>query len=114
MLAVVLATRPEGGADGPGAAAVRAPGPPPKIFAFVSRHGGLELSRLERLGPRIDVVAPNWYALDAATGRLDGSADTERLMAVARRTGVAVWPAVNARTGGSRAWERPRARARIV
>jgi hypothetical protein len=33
---------------------------PPRVFAFVSSHGGAEIERLARVGARIDVVAPNW------------------------------------------------------
>jgi spore germination protein YaaH len=100
----------------PGPAGERPPGPPPRVFAFVSSAGGRELARLERFGARIDVAAPNWYALDAASGALaePRPAGVQALLAVARRRGVAVWPVVNARTGGTRAWESPAARARIT
>jgi spore germination protein YaaH len=78
--------------------------------------GGRELARLERFGARIDVAAPNWYALDAASGRLAGPdpRSVQRLLAVARPRGVRVWPVVNVRTGGSRAWEPTAARERIA
>lgn len=89
-------------------------GQPPRVFAFVSGHGGAEIERLARVGARIDVVAPNWYALDAATGRLRGPWDRRPLLRVARGHGVEVWPAVNSLTGGSRAWETRAARRRIV
>jgi spore germination protein len=93
-----------------------APGPPPKVFAFVSRLGGAELRRLEAVGPRIDVIAPNWYALDPASGALAepvrGAADP--VLRAARHDGVAVWPTVNARTGGSPAWQAPAVRAGIA
>jgi spore germination protein YaaH len=88
--------------------------PPPRVFAFVSNHGGAELERLARVGARVDVAAPNWYALDAATGELRGPWDRRPLLRVAREHGVRVWPAVNSLTGGSRAWESPAARRRIV
>lgn len=87
--------------------------PPPRVFAFVSDRGGAELARLRAVGARIDVVAPNWYALDAASGLLRG-APRDAVLAVAHKHGVRVWPVVNARTGGSRAWEPPAARARVV
>jgi spore germination protein len=90
------------------------PGPPPRVFAFVSDLHGAELDRFDRVGAKLDVVAPNWYALDVATGALRGPAHTDRLRATARRHGVAVWPVVNARTAGSAAWEPPAARERIV
>jgi hypothetical protein len=92
----------------------RPPGPPPKVFAFVSSHGGAEVRRLERVGARIDVIAPNWFGLDPATGALRGPGKPGPLLAAARAHGVQVWPVVNALTGGSRAWEPRRARARIV
>jgi spore germination protein YaaH len=87
---------------------------PPRVFAFVSSHGGAELERLARVGARIDVVAPNWYALDAESGALRGPWDRRPLLRVARRRGVKVWPAVNSLTGGSRAWESRAMRRRIV
>jgi spore germination protein YaaH len=46
--------------------------------------------------------------------RAPTGSDRDRLLELARRLRVRVWPAVNARTGGSRAWEAPVARARIV
>lgn len=93
-----------------------APGPPPKVFAFVSRLDGAELERLEQVGARIDVVAPNWYSLDPASGLLRAPirGDADALLQTARRHGVRVWPTVNALTGGSDAWTPPEARARIV
>jgi spore germination protein YaaH len=93
-----------------------APGPPPKVFAFVSRLDGTELTRLERVGMRIDVVAPNWYTLDHETGLLRAPlrGDADALLQTARRHGVRVWPTVNALTGGSEAWTPPAARTRIV
>jgi hypothetical protein len=92
----------------------RPPGPPPKVFAFVSSHGGAEVERLRQVGGKVDVIAPNWFGLDPATGALRGPGRPGPLLAVAQEHGIAVWPTVNALTGGSRAWERPRARARIV
>jgi hypothetical protein len=76
---------------------------PPHVFAFVSDQDGRELRRLARVGARVDVVAPNWYSLDATTGRTVGPYDRRPLLRVARRRGVRVWPVVNARTGGA-AW----------
>ena len=48
----------------------RKPGPPPKVFAFVSRVDGAEIARLKQVGLRIDVIAPNWYSLDLGSGAL--------------------------------------------
>jgi spore germination protein len=94
----------------------RAPGPPPKVFAFVSRLDGAEVARLERVGLRIDVVAPNWYSLDTTSGLLRAPlrGDADALLQTALRHRVRVWPTVNALTGGSPAWMPPAARARIV
>jgi spore germination protein YaaH len=107
-MAVALAVAACGGAE--------SPPPPPHVFAFVSRHGGAELERLSRVGARIDIVAPNWYALEPDSGllRAPSGSDRARLLEIAQARRVRVWPAVNARTGGSRGWERPPARARIV
>ncbi len=93
-----------------------AAGPPPKVFAFVSRLDGAELTRLERVGLRIDVVAPNWYALDPASGLLRAPirGDADALLQTALKHGVRVWPTVNALTGGSDAWTPAGARGRIV
>lgn len=85
------------------------PGGALRVFAFVSSHGGAEIERLSQVGGQIDVVAPNWYALDAGTGALRGPWNREPLLQVAREHGIEVWPAVNALTGGS-----PLARRRIV
>jgi hypothetical protein len=92
------------------------PGPPPRVFAFVSRAGGAELARLEEVGRRLDVVAPNWYDLDPVAGTLRAPVrgDTDELVQASRRLGFQLWPVVNARTGGSAAWTPPAARARIV
>jgi spore germination protein YaaH len=107
--AAALFTAPDGSGRRP-------PGPPPKVFVFVSSVGGRELVRLRQLGRRIDVVAPNWYALDAGSGRLRAPSpgSVRRLLAVTRRARIRVWPTVNALTRGSRAWEAPAARERIA
>jgi spore germination protein YaaH len=114
--AVVLGALAVSGAVPPDRSGGRTPGPPPKVFAFVSSVGGREITRLERFGVDIDVAAPNWYALDTATGRLRGTdaRTAQRLLDVTRPRGVSVWPTVNARTGGASSWERAAARARIV
>jgi len=93
-----------------------APGPPPKVFAFVSRLDGAELTRLERVGARIDVIAPNWYSLDPASGLLRAPirGDADALLQTALEHRVRVWPTVNALTGGSDAWTPADARGRIV
>jgi spore germination protein YaaH len=92
----------------------RPPGPPPKVFAFVSSHGGAEVARLQQVGAKIDVIAPNWFGLDPATGALRGPGKPGPLLAAAQAHGIAVWPTVNALTGGSSAWQPARARARIA
>jgi spore germination protein YaaH len=94
----------------------RKPGPPPKVFAFVSGLGGAEIARLEQIGSRIDVIAPNWYTIDVGSGELTTPlrGDADALLAAARERRVRVWPTVNALTGTSRAWESPVVRARIA
>ncbi|MDX6729561.1 MAG: hypothetical protein QOK49_4366 [Baekduia sp.] len=115
-VAVITTTLTACGATAPTGAGGHAPGPPPRVFAFVSSAGGREIARMERFGTRIDVVAPNWYALDTRTGALaaPGAGTVRTLLAAARPRRVKVWPTVNARTRGSRSWESPAARARIV
>jgi hypothetical protein len=85
------------------------PSAPPRVFAFVSNHGGAEIERLARVGARVDVVAPNWYGLDARTGALREPWDRGPLLRVAREHRIEVWPSLNSLTGGE-----PFARRRIV
>lgn len=99
--------------DRPRAQAAPPAGPPPKVFAFISNHGGSELQRLKSVGGRIDVVAPNWYAL-RSNGHVRPPWRPGPLIAAARRAGAEVWPVVNAHTHRSRAWERPQVQQRIV
>jgi spore germination protein YaaH len=115
-VAVLMTALTACGAVLPEGSSGRTPGPPPRVFAFVSSVGGREIARLERFGTDIDVVAPNWYAIDTASGVLaaPGAGTVQRLLSVAQPRRVKVWPTVNARTGGSRAWESPAARTRIV
>jgi spore germination protein YaaH len=75
-------------------------GPPPRVFAFLSHAGGREQAELARVGHKISVVAPNWYALDLRTGGVRGTA-TSGVLREARRQGIAVWPVVNARAAGA-------------
>jgi spore germination protein YaaH len=72
----------------------RPPGPPPHVFAFLSGAGGAELDHLRRYGARIDVVAPNWFAL-RLSGQVAGAPEAA-VSDLARAEGVAVWPVVNA------------------
>jgi spore germination protein YaaH len=71
------------------------PGPPPRVFAFLSQTGGSELDHLRRYGQRIDVVAPNWYELTLPVGTLSGSPH-EAVIALTRAQGAELWPVVNA------------------
>ena len=107
LAAVALAAGPE---------QQRKPGPPPKVFAFVSRVEGAEIARLKQVGLRIDVIAPNWYALDVRSGNLATPLRTnaDPLLVTALERGVRVWPTVNALTGGARRWERRAVRTRIA
>ena len=88
------------------------PGPPPHVFAFLSGAGGAELQDLRRYGTRIDVVAPNWFALGVADGRVIG-APSAGVTALARAEGVGVWPVVNATLGAGALATAP-VRARIA
>lgn len=114
--AVVLAALAVARAALPDHSSGRPLGVAPRVFVFVSSVGGRELGRLERFGARIDVAAPNWYTLDAASGRIAAPdpRSVARLLTVTRARGVQVWPVVNVRTGGSRAWEPAAAQARIA
>jgi spore germination protein YaaH len=76
-------------------------GPPPHVFAFLSGAGGAELSHLRRYGTRIDVVAPNWFALRLSDDRVAGM-PSRAVTGLARAERVALWPVVNAAvTGGA-------------
>jgi spore germination protein YaaH len=72
------------------------PGPPPRVFAFLSRAGGAELTHLRLYGSRISVVAPNWYALDVSDQTLSG-APSLAVVDLVRAAGAQLWPVVNAR-----------------
>jgi hypothetical protein len=75
--------------------AAHRPGPPPRVFAFLSRANGAELDHLRRYGPRLSVLAPNWYAVRSGAATLVGAPDPA-VRALARRGGDALWPVVNA------------------
>jgi hypothetical protein len=90
-------------------------GPPPRMFAFVSGLGGAELARLRAVGDRIDVVAPNWFGIDVASGRIAGGGSyTQPFRRAARAAKTHIWPVVNARTGGSAVVERAAWRGRVA
>jgi spore germination protein YaaH len=78
-----------------GRSAARTPGPPPRVFAFVSQTRGAELEHLRRFGSRISVIAPNWYDLTLPAGTLAGSPHQD-VVALARAHGTELWPVVNA------------------
>jgi spore germination protein YaaH len=69
--------------------------PPPHVFAFLSGAGGAELGHLRRYGTRIDVLAPNWFALRPSDGRVTG-VPSQTVTRLARAEGAALWPVVNA------------------
>jgi spore germination protein len=79
-----------------GRSAAARPGPPPRVFAFLSHAGGAELDHLRRYGRRISVIAPNWYELRLPDGSLAG-APSEQVSAFTRAAGAQLWPVVNAR-----------------
>jgi hypothetical protein len=71
------------------------PGPPPRVFAFLSHAGGAELVHLRRYGARISVLAPNWYSVGPGGSILVGGPDPA-VRALARRDRDPLWPVVNA------------------
>jgi spore germination protein YaaH len=81
-----------------GKPAAARPGPPPRVFAFVSHARGAELDHLRRYGSRISVIAPNWYELRLADESLAG-APSQPVIALTRAAGAQLWPVVNARLG---------------
>ena len=89
------------------------PGPPPRVFAFLSRAGGTELEHLRRYGARISIVAPNWYELHLTNQTLSGT-PSQPVAAAARAAGVQLWPVVNARLGPGAVIGHARARNRIA
>jgi spore germination protein len=78
-----------------GHSAKQRPGPPPRVFAFLSQTGGTELDHLRRYGQRISVIAPNWYDLALPAGTLSGSPH-RTVIALTRAQGAELWPVVNA------------------
>ncbi|MGA9857668.1 MAG: hypothetical protein WBQ18_07375, partial [Solirubrobacteraceae bacterium] len=89
------------------------PGPPPRVFAFLSRAGGSELTHLRRFGSRISVLAPNWYELQQSTLTLTGG-PTPQVVALARQDGIGLWPVVNAQLTSGAVLATAPARARIA
>jgi spore germination protein YaaH len=66
------------------------------VFAFLSSSaGGEELAHLRRFGARVDVVAPNWYALALPAGTVSGGPHPQ-VIAMVRASGVELWPVLNA------------------
>ncbi|MDO8209681.1 glycosyl hydrolase family 18 protein [Conexibacter sp. CPCC 206217] len=111
LIAAVTAAGLARGALGPAPAPAK---PPARVFAFLSRADGLELTRLAQVGKRISVLAPNWYEVDVDTEALHEPWQPRPVLEAARRAGVPVWPVVNARTGGSAAIADPAARERLA
>jgi outer membrane protein OmpA-like peptidoglycan-associated protein len=85
----------------------------PRLFAFWSNVPG-GLRRLEEVGSRVDVLAPNWYTLSPADAAIRGGRPNARVTKLSRTLGFAVWPVVNATMGGSALIDTPAGRARIV
>ncbi|HEX2105746.1 MAG TPA: hypothetical protein VHF51_18985 [Solirubrobacteraceae bacterium] len=90
-----------------------ASGPAPKLFAFYSAVPGA-LRRLQEVGARVDVLAPNWYSLSPRSGAVRGGRPDARVMALSRRLRFDVWPVVNATMNGSRLIDSAAGRRRIV
>jgi len=112
-----LVTEQEGDAavsrsNAPKAAAAGA-GRAPKLFAFWSNVPG-GLRRLEEVGSRVDVLAPNWYTLAPADATIRGGRPNARVTKLSRSLGFAVWPVVNATMRGSALIDTPAGRTRIV
>lgn len=89
------------------------PGPPPRVFAFLSRAGGAELTHLRLYGSRLSVVAPNWYALNVSDQTLSGTPSLA-VVELTRAAGAQLWPVVNARLGSDDSIEDPAVRGRIA
>jgi spore germination protein YaaH len=83
-----------------GATAAPALGAPaPCLFAFSSRlPGDVHIQRLQEVGSRVSVVAPNWYTLDLGRAEVVGAPNLA-LRAVAAERGIELWPVLNARAG---------------
>jgi len=94
-------------------AAAAGSGRAPKLFAFWSNVPG-GLRRLEEVGSRVDVLAPNWYTLSPADATIRGGRPNARVTSLSRSLGFAVWPVVNATMGGSALIDTPAGRTRIV
>jgi outer membrane protein OmpA-like peptidoglycan-associated protein len=90
-----------------------ASGPAPKLFAFYSNVPG-GLRRLEEVGSRVAVLAPNWYTLSPADAAIHGGRPNARVTKLSRTLGFAVWPVVNATMHGSPLVDTPAGRATIV
>lgn len=89
------------------------PGPPPRVFAFLSRTGGSELAHLLRYGSRISVVAPNWYALQVNSLTLRGG-PSQPIVDAARASNTQLWPVVNVHLEYPGPIGNPDARARVA
>ena len=86
----------------PGERAAPKPGPPSKLFAFLSTAGGAELDHLRRYGRRISVLAPNWYQLNLPTESLSGG-PTPAVETLTRADGAQLWPVINTRLAAGEA-----------
>jgi spore germination protein YaaH len=89
------------------------PGPPPRVFAFLSRSGGSELAHLLLYGSRISVVAPNWYELQLNNLTLLG-APSQPIVDAARVSNAQLWPVVNVHLEPTDPIASPYARARVA
>jgi hypothetical protein len=84
-----------------------------KLFAFYSAVPGA-LRRLQEVGARVDVLAPNWYSLSPRTGAVRGGRPDAKVMALSRQLRFDVWPVVNAAMNGSALIDSAAGRAKIV
>lgn len=90
-----------------------ASGPAPRLFAFYSAVPGA-LRRLQEVGARVDVLAPNWYSLSPGNAAIRGGAPNPKVMALSRQLHFGVWPVVNATMHGSALIDSAAGRAKVV
>jgi outer membrane protein OmpA-like peptidoglycan-associated protein len=90
-----------------------ASGRAPKLFAFYSAVPGA-LRRLQEVGSRVDVLAPNWYTLQPSSAGIRGGRPNAKVMALSRTLGFDVWPVVNATMHGSALIDTPAGRTKVV
>jgi spore germination protein YaaH len=94
-------------------ATAAASGAAPKLFAFYSAVPGA-LRRLQEVGSRVDVLAPNWYSLSPSSAAIHGGTPNAKVMALSKTLGFDVWPVVNATMHGSALIDSSAGRGKVV